>query len=140
MLKALLATDGSGHSLKAVSFLPKCHNIKQLDVTAIYIKDLAPAAIFMDASMGRVATKALEEASNEALSKTIKALKEAGIEAKQRSEIGNPADKIAEIAEREGFDLIICGSRGHGGITGLFLGSVSERLVSRARCPVLIVR
>ena len=53
---------------------------------------------------------------------------------------GRPADKIVELAEEEGFDLIVIGSRGLGGIKEFFLGSVSDRVADHAPCPVLIVK
>lgn len=53
---------------------------------------------------------------------------------------GRPADKIVETAREEGFDLIVLGSRGLGGIKEVFLGSVSDRVADEAPCPVLIVK
>ncbi|HCF50883.1 MAG TPA: universal stress protein [Syntrophomonas sp.] len=53
---------------------------------------------------------------------------------------GNPADVIVEKAQKGGFNLIVMGSRGLGAISGLLLGSVSDRVAKLAPCPVLIVR
>lgn len=52
---------------------------------------------------------------------------------------GPPAAAILRVAEDEGYDLIVMGSRGHGQLAGLLLGSVSHIVMQRAHCPVLVV-
>jgi nucleotide-binding universal stress UspA family protein len=56
-----------------------------------------------------------------------------------RVAVGLPAEQLAEIADEEGAELIVVGSRGRGAFKAAFLGSVSNGLVGIARCPVLIV-
>jgi nucleotide-binding universal stress UspA family protein len=51
---------------------------------------------------------------------------------------GHPVPVLLEAAE--GAELLVMGSRGHGGFTGLLLGSVSEHVVGRVSCPVVVVR
>ena len=51
--------------------------------------------------------------------------------------VGNPAKQLLEKAE--GADLLVLGSRGHGSLAGMLLGSVSTKCASTAPCPVLIV-
>jgi nucleotide-binding universal stress UspA family protein len=61
-----------------------------------------------------------------------------GLEIERRVVEGEPADVlVGAVAER---DLLVVGSRGHGGFAGLLLGSVSQRCAHHAPCPVVIVR
>ncbi|WP_019537146.1 universal stress protein [Paenibacillus ginsengihumi] len=53
---------------------------------------------------------------------------------------GNAARAILEHAEETGCDLIVMGSRGLGGLSELFLGSVSHHVVHHATIPVMIVK
>ena len=53
---------------------------------------------------------------------------------------GDPADEILRYADRNGIDLITVGSRGLGGLKGLFLGSVSHKLIDETECPCLVVK
>ncbi len=52
---------------------------------------------------------------------------------------GTPVDVLLKIADEEGADLIVVGSRGLGGRQEQMLGSTSHQLAARSRTPVLIV-
>jgi nucleotide-binding universal stress UspA family protein len=54
--------------------------------------------------------------------------------------IGTPAWSIVEYATAHEMDLIIMGTHGRGGMSHLLMGSVAERIVRTAPCPVLTVR
>ena len=51
-----------------------------------------------------------------------------------------PAPTIVNYAKDKAIDLIVVGTQGRGGVAHLLLGSVAERVVRTARCPVLTVR
>jgi nucleotide-binding universal stress UspA family protein len=51
---------------------------------------------------------------------------------------GHPAPVLLDRAANA--ELLVVGSRGHGAFTGMLIGSVSEHVVSHARCPVVVVR
>ncbi|MGH9141151.1 MAG: universal stress protein [Vicinamibacterales bacterium] len=51
-----------------------------------------------------------------------------------------PATAIVDYAARERIDLIVTGTNGRGGVAHLLMGSVAERIVRTAPCPVLTVR
>ena len=53
---------------------------------------------------------------------------------------GAPADQIVEYAEKNNIDLIVMGTHGRSGIEKMWLGSVTEKVLRHAHCPVLVVR
>jgi nucleotide-binding universal stress UspA family protein len=54
--------------------------------------------------------------------------------------LGDPRREIVRFAKERGIDLIVMGTHGRGGVAHLLLGSVAERVVRTAPCPVLTVR
>ena len=68
---------------------------------------------------------------------------EDGVELRARVVVltsGSPADAIVEYAKAAGIDLVVMGTHGRGALTHLLMGSVAERVVRLAPCPVLTVR
>jgi len=53
---------------------------------------------------------------------------------------GPPADAILRVAKTRDVDLIVMGARGLGSLGSLLLGSVSQKVMAHADCPVIIVR
>jgi nucleotide-binding universal stress UspA family protein len=60
-------------------------------------------------------------------------------DAEPRVVIGDPAQRLADLAQSEGAALLVVGSRRRGPFKAAFLGSVSNGLVGIAGCPVLVV-
>lgn len=54
--------------------------------------------------------------------------------------IGNPSSEIIDYAEAQNITLIVIPSRGHTGLSRFLLGSVSEKVIRYAHCPVLVLR
>lgn len=77
------------------------------------------------------ATRTLDGALSEALPKGSERIK-------RTLAWSNPAAALIGAADRA--DLLVVGSRGHGGFTGMLLGSVSAHLIAHAPCPVLVLR
>jgi nucleotide-binding universal stress UspA family protein len=56
---------------------------------------------------------------------------------RSRLEVGDPCTAILKVAHDERFDLLVMGRHGRSGLIHLLMGSVAEKVVRRAPCPVL---
>ena len=64
----------------------------------------------------------------------------AGITTEFRQLVGTPGKAICKVAQQWGAELIVMGSRGRSGLSELMLGSVSNHVMHRAVCPVLVLK
>ena len=134
----LLAFDGSEHALKAARVAGDMARSMQAALRVITIFDpISPymgEPIFQTAFAGHMA---------QAEATLQDALKEVGeIPGGLDSEIleGPVAEAILSVVDVRQIDLVIMGTRGRGRLAGLLLGSQSQKVVSHASCPVLLVR
>ncbi|MDX6298801.1 MAG: hypothetical protein QOF53_15 [Nocardioidaceae bacterium] len=88
-----------------------------------------------DVDWSAIARQSQETALSQALSQT---LPDGGASIKRTVVFDHPASAL--LAAAEGADLLVVGSRGHGGFVGMMLGSVSAHVVAHASCPVLVIR
>jgi nucleotide-binding universal stress UspA family protein len=63
-----------------------------------------------------------------------------GVEVSTRTESGDPASVLVEVAEQDGFDLLVVGNKGMTGASRFFLGSVPNKVSHHAPVALLIVR
>jgi len=63
-----------------------------------------------------------------------------GVETDEKMESGDVGKKIGQVAEKEDYDIIVMGGKGHGGIRRFLLGSASNHVLHYTRHPVLIVK
>lgn len=81
--------------------------------------------------------KTFEEVAEEIVEAGAKRAREAGIEAETSVKQGQAAEVLVDAGRNA--DLLVVGSRGHGGFAGLLLGSVSAQCAHHAKCPLVIV-
>jgi nucleotide-binding universal stress UspA family protein len=132
----VVATDGSEHGDRAVTTAHRLAVESRARVVVVHVKEL-----LLGKSAGYPV--AADERDLEAkIEQQISNMKAAGVDAELREHaivLGGPAPLIAGDAEQVGADLIVAGTHGHNPVVGLLLGSVTQRLLSIAPCPVLVV-
>jgi nucleotide-binding universal stress UspA family protein len=134
--RMLIAYDGSPQSEKAVELafsLAEC-----LDSSVLVFAVARPPEPATSVELGAVLDDAREH--YEEGFKTIREKARAhNLEVNTDIAVGHPGEQIIHRAELEGIDLIILGRRGRSMISRMMLGSVSERVLRYAHCPVMVV-
>lgn len=134
----LLAVDGSEHALKAARAAGELARLSGGNLTAITAYEEVPGYLG-EPNLQKVIQERMKR-SKEVLEKAANEIGEIPGELKTEALEGPPAEAILRVAETRGIDLIVMGTRGLGQIVGLLLGSQSQKVVSLAPCPVLLVR
>ena len=137
--------DGSPDSQAAVEVAAQFADRLGSSLILAHVAEVAhvpyAAAYPFGGTAGPVLMAEETESEEEAAARLLRRVAvQAGLAQAERTvAIGDPAEHLAEIADEEGAELIVVGSRGRGAFKAAFLGSVSSSLVGIARCPVLIV-
>lgn len=140
----LLAIDGSSASDKAVEKGLQLAKLTGATLVALTATEIW-SALGVSGPDGRARIEKFEKAQLEAAKIILAAFearaKAAGVAPKLIHVPDQDAARaITDTAEREGCDLIVMGSHGRRGLNRLLLGSQAQRVVSEARCPVLVCR
>lgn len=133
----LVPVDGSESSERAIEHAVVLAQICGAKLKFLYVANINQLAI--NACLSDAILEAVTKAGSVILDRALEKVPE-GIEAESFAETGSPAVVIMEFAEAEHADLVIMGSRGLGVVKGVLLGSVSQHLVERAKCPVMVVK
>ncbi len=152
-MKILVCTDGSPHSKKALEKAAEIASgcrITELAVIHVYDNKPESSIFYWDESTSisedqiqqlRDIVEQDKEKRKNILLEALKFFEDKGIKVRTIFEQGHPSHTIVQIAENEGFDMIIIGSRGLGGLNKIFLGSISSAVVQEVNnCSVLTVR
>ncbi len=136
LARILLATDSSEDAVLATRAAVDIAGKAGAELHVVHVWTAIPSARFEY----YIRTQLKQEAQG-LLDEQVEKIERAGGAVTQAHlREGRPADEIADLAEEVGADLVAMGSRGHGRIKGLVLGSVSASVVHDASCPMLVLR
>ena len=133
--KILIANDGSVGAFKALttalqlahSYKARAHMICVDEVSWVQVR-LQEEVINENRKFTDVVAKAEAEAKHH------------GVELVSHIAIGRPAPTIVAFIERDGFDLLVTGFKGHSALYHRILGRTTDRLVELAPCAVLVIK
>jgi nucleotide-binding universal stress UspA family protein len=136
--KILVSLDGSKNSLKGLEYSIYLARHCQATITGLCVVPIYPPIAMPGISssfkskMTKDAKKFLDEA------KTIAA--QNGIVFNEKIIQGIPSEDVVNFANKNKFDLVVVGHRGHSSVRELFLGSVANSTVHKSKIPVLVVK
>lgn len=137
-VRALIAVDPSEYSKKAVIQSAKFAKKTGVKLTLLHvIEDTVSYKEIPDTWVHQQKAKKAQ-----ALLDELKKLAEehGAKDVETKIAVGPVAEEIVRIAEEENYDYIIVGTRGMSGLKRLLIGSVAEKVVLHAHCPVVVVR
>jgi len=136
--KILVPTDGSDYTKPAISTAMELAKLTGGKLTALYVLDQTVLTNMpMDTAVMNV-YKTLEKEGQEAVDFVMEEAKKVGVDVEVMVKEGAPVKVILE--ESNNYDVIVMGTLGRTGMSKLLMGSVAERVVRAASCPVLVVR
>jgi nucleotide-binding universal stress UspA family protein len=131
--KVLWATDGSEAADRAIPVVRMLAAEGGGELLVVHCVELSRGSYPAHANEGTLRNK---------IERQVAELNKDGVPTRlglPQASLGGAAHAIADTARDEGSDVIVVGTRGHTALAGLLLGSVTQRLLHIAPCPVLAV-
>jgi nucleotide-binding universal stress UspA family protein len=137
----LIAIDGSAPSLKSIDHII-ADAATRAAIPRIYLVNVQPA---LPSNITRFVDRATvedfqREAGDAALSAARSRLDQANLAYSAHVLVGEAAPTLVEFATANQCDMIIMGAHGFGTVVGLFMGSVTVKVVQLATMPVLLIK
>jgi nucleotide-binding universal stress UspA family protein len=141
-MKILIAADGSRFTRRMLAYLAahdESFGSKEHRFTVLTVVGAIPGR-----AAAALTKKIVQQHYADEAEMTLKPIRaffaKQGVNADFVYRVGDAGEQIAEMARKGGFELLVMGSRGHGALARLLLGSVASRVLAICEVPVLIVR
>lgn len=138
--KILVPVDGSDNSFRALERALSISKNTGAAVTALQVME-SPPTVYVESQklLNEIKEKYKQEAAK-ILDKCKALAEKSGAKIETVMAEGDPAATIIGYIEQGGFDTIVIGSRGHGKLKEMVLGSVSSKVLHHAKAAVMIVK
>lgn len=151
LTQIIIPVDGSEHARHAAAFGGGLASRLGVPVALVYAFPRSPSELLGLMGFSSVPSsglhlteedieQSLEQASRKAFDAVRGELEAGGVEVRQEVVRGTPAEAIVEFAASRQPTMIVMGTRGLSPVKEMLLGSISERVMRNAPCPVTLVR
>lgn len=138
-MKILFATDGSAYAQGSAKFLTALNLSADDEIIILYATGSLIPAVSAKTLIAGVRQIMLEIGAG-IIDETVSILKPCGAKINTVLADGDPAQAIADAAEKHNADLVVVGSRGMRGIKSFVVGSVARSVAAESQKPLLIVK
>ena len=141
--KILVPCDFSASGNKALQYGCELAEKFDADLHLLNVREDAHAA-FVDPELSVIPLGELMQEQHKLAVEKLQSMPESGISSERtvvrNVRAGTPFVEIIQYASEQDIDLIVIGTHGRTGLVHMLLGSVAEKVVRKAGCPVLVVR
>lgn len=139
--KILVPTDASEYSRRALITALELARKFQAEVVLLFVT-YTPEAYwgYNPAYTIEISKEQIEETGKHTLSAALAGIDVGDVPLQKQTISGHPSNVILAEIVNQNIDLVVMGSHGYGPIAGSVLGSVSQRVLRKSTCPVLIVK
>ncbi len=137
--RILVPTDFSDCSQRGIEYAISLAKDFQAQIFLLHVMELPVYGLDLSLMHPR-AIMSVRHKLMEMMQQWVDQLKNQGVEVEGNFVTGVPSIEILEAAKKHEADLIVMGTHGRTGLAHIMLGSTAERVIQRARCPVLTVK
>jgi len=143
MRRILFASDFSKVSTRAFATAIALAKATHADLTILHvlvpITPLVPEQYIAGTTLDKLNADARRWAQEQVAKLTTRA-KKGGVQARALTATGDPAEQIVRTARTKRAEFVVLGTHGRSGLNRFFVGSVAQRVIASAQCPVVTVR
>jgi nucleotide-binding universal stress UspA family protein len=138
--KILIPTDGSDYSIHAAEYGISIAKVHDAQITVVYVLDEVVIDRFTKMTEREDIERELKTDGQRYINYVLGLAEKEGVKATSLIAKGRPFEQIVHLANGLNMDLIVLGTYGRRSAERILIGSVAERVIEYANCPVLVVK
>jgi len=138
--KILVPTDGSDYSIRAAEYGISVAKMRNAEIMFVYVVDELVIDMFPQGKKREEMEAELKNDGRRFLNYAIGLAEKEGVKSTSMLLKGRPFEQIVNATKSFDIDLVVMGTYGRRGADRILMGSVAERVIEFAACPVLVVK